>query len=124
MTNREDLEDAVINVQLKEDAVENHKHYEKISKDVFKAGLIGLAYVGARQFIGPDFVNNLNEHMPSVLYIVDSAATIFTIFAGVCGGLDYRINHSKKKKFKKELRVEKYNLNETIEAYLLDECSE
>lgn len=124
MTNREDLEDAVINVQSKEDAVENYKHYEKVSKTVFKAGLIGLAYIGTRQFIGPDFADSLNEHMPSVIYLVDSAATIFTLFSAVCGRLDYRLNHSKKNKFEKELRIEKYNLNETIEAYLLDECGE
>lgn len=117
----EELEEADNNIQLSKNAVENYKFYEKKSGKIILSGLAGLAYIGARQFIGPDFVDSLNEHMPSILYLADCAATFIAPFCGICGGIDYKINKIERKNAEKRLRIAEHKYSDLEEEWKLEQ---
>jgi hypothetical protein len=71
------------------------KSIERNSKLKIGAGLLGVVYLGARAFVGPDFMDGVFNNyggLVDFISVVDTIMIPFAVSHGVVEGLDYITN--------------------------------
>jgi hypothetical protein len=85
------------------------KNIERNSKLKIGAGLLGVIYLGARAFVGPDVMDGMfNNYGGFVDFIslVDTAMIPFAVSYGMIEGLDYIVNKKDTKQYIKNCEKE------------------
>jgi hypothetical protein len=98
------LEEARKRVEAERELLEVYNQSDNIYKTMFKVGLVGIAYLGLRTFIGPDVDFNFGDKAPNLLQVVDSFSVADAIVAGLGGPIGLGVNYLGKTQTNKDLK--------------------
>lgn len=106
---------------INEKELMNSEYEEKISRDLFKLGIIGAGYFSARYFLGPE-INLETGGIPTAWQVLDTINLVATGI-GILGGIGWGTNYYIRKFYEKGLKkIHEKGLKKTKQN--LEEISE
>jgi hypothetical protein len=116
MTNQQDLKNASEEIEHEREALETSRDGERASKIFFKAGLVGLAYLGVRSLIGPE-LDLYAKEIHSTLQAIDVNAAVYSFLGVVAGGIGYGLSYLSRKENERDLKNAESELENLTEDY-------
>lgn len=116
MVRQSELKEVRENFEKEKRCLESCEDSEDIYQKVFNTGLVGIAYLGVRSFIGPEVDFNAPE-ISNPLQFFDSLGMVVSYLCGLVGGLSYGFTYLSRKSGEKDLKIAKSKLEEFSEDY-------